>query len=229
MSRAWWTCTIAPLEKELGCGSAWQVWGIMHCDAAPRAFRVAFRVAGVENGGRRRWCERGFAGQAWGVVHAGESCTQCAFRVARRGTSPCVVFRRRRRERAASEAAGFCGKVQHNGCSHARRRTRRCEVVVGEGNPWFCRHNLGRAQVVKESDATGAVHGGVHRETLREAPNTSVSKARVGRCAIAIGDARVSLDASSGTAPLGFATQVSRWTCPERGTNTHFKKKLMRI
>ena len=44
-----------------------------------------------------------------------------------------------------------------------------------------------------ESDAAGVVHGGVRRETHWEAANTSVSRARVGRCAVGIDDARLAV------------------------------------
>ena len=77
----------------------------------------------------------------------------------------------------------------------------------------------------RQPDAAGAVHGGVHRETLWGAANTSVSRARVGRCAIGIGaasvvggrcavgigDVKASLVASPGAVPFGVAGGLSRW------------------
>ena len=70
--------------------------------------------------------------------------------------------------------------------------------VLGVANSWQARGIRGFVDVSLErtfrrtqwqSDAAGAMHGGVHRETQREAGNS------VGRCAIGIGDAGVSLDA----------------------------------
>ena len=92
----------------------------------------------------------------------------------------------------------------------ARRR------AIGAGNPLICGCKLVERPFRRTqwgSDAAGAVHGGLHRDTLWKAANTSVSRAHVGRGAIAIGigDTSPSLNASGGAVRLGFATQMSRW------------------
>ena len=89
----------------------------MHLEVSQRTFRVA----------------------VWGLVHF--DVAQRAFRVA-------GVGNRARSVRFAWQAwgrvcAGLRGPAREMGCARVRRRTGRCEIVAGAGNPWISGRKLG--------------------------------------------------------------------------------------